>query len=131
MTLARACLTVLLQLDQGKAANAALPLSYAAQHWLDHAQFQGVASQIQDAIKRLFDPSKPFLAIWTSIHDVDRGWAATSGLRGHQWIVKPEGSQLYYAALCGFSGLVEHLITAHKQNAHDDYEYGSRLHAAS
>jgi ankyrin repeat protein len=107
-------------------------VSYAAQYWVDHAKFRGVASQIQDEMKRLFDPSEPFLARWTSIHDVDRGWAATSVLRGCQWIVEPKGTPLYYAALCGFSGLAEHLIATHKENVHAKCgTHGTPLHAAS
>jgi hypothetical protein len=72
--LARACLTVLLQLDEtvDKKRLKTFPLAlYAAQHWVDHAKYENVASRLQDAMEELFDPSKPYLAAWTWIHDVD------------------------------------------------------------
>ena len=72
--LARACLTVLLQLDEtvDKKRLKTFPLAlYAAQHWVDHAKYEDVASRVQDAMEELFDPSKPYLAAWTWIHDVD------------------------------------------------------------
>ena len=52
-TLARACLAVLLQLD-GRADEerlAGFPLAlYAARNWVDHANFENVASQVQDTM---------------------------------------------------------------------------------
>src|SRR5258708_22540264 len=53
--LARACLTVLLQLDKNVNTERLekLPLAfYAAQHWVDHAKYGGVASQIQDPMEQ-------------------------------------------------------------------------------
>jgi hypothetical protein len=64
--LARACLTVLLQLDESvdKKRLEEFPLAfYAAQHWVDHAKYEGVASRIQDAMEQLFNPSNPYLAV--------------------------------------------------------------------
>jgi len=75
--LARACLTVLLQLDENvdKKRLATLPLVfYAAQHGVDHAKFEDVEFRVQDVLERLFDPSKSYLTAWAWIHDVDRGW---------------------------------------------------------
>ncbi|KAI0293763.1 ankyrin repeat-containing domain protein, partial [Russula brevipes] len=37
---------------------------YAGQNWVDHAKMKDVASRIQDAMKRLFTPSEPYLAAW-------------------------------------------------------------------
>ncbi|KAH9173945.1 hypothetical protein EDB89DRAFT_2228417 [Lactarius sanguifluus] len=51
--LAQACLGTLLQLDvhAGKSAAEWLPLvEYAAQHWVDHAQFENVSSRVQDGM---------------------------------------------------------------------------------
>jgi len=62
--LAQACLTVLLHLGEtiDKARLATSPLAfYAAQHWIYHAHFGNVAPQIQDAMKCLFNPRKPYL----------------------------------------------------------------------
>jgi hypothetical protein len=59
--LVQACLMVLLQLDDktDKKRLKTFPLAfYAAQYWVDHAKFENVASQIRDAMKRLFRPGK-------------------------------------------------------------------------
>jgi hypothetical protein len=55
--LARACLSVLLQLDDRIVRDEIqdFPLaSYAAQYWVDHAQFENVSSDIQHGIKDSF-----------------------------------------------------------------------------
>jgi hypothetical protein len=73
-TLARACLAVLLQLEEtmDEERRAAFPLTlYAAQNWVDHAQFEGVASQVQDSMEQLFNPMKRHFLTWTQIHNVD------------------------------------------------------------
>jgi hypothetical protein len=42
---------------------ATFPLAfYATQHWSVYAKHEGVAPQIQDAMERLFNPTKPYLA---------------------------------------------------------------------
>src|SRR5712675_411601 len=56
--LAQASLSILLHLgssvDKGKIED--LPFSlYAARHWVDHVQFEGVLTGIQDSVARLFD----------------------------------------------------------------------------
>src|ERR1700730_11415419 len=64
-TLARASLSVLLHLDDKVDSNAIrhLPLAqYAAQHWIDHARFGHVSSQVQGMMEHLFDASKPHFA---------------------------------------------------------------------
>jgi ankyrin repeat protein len=76
MILAQACLTVLLQFDTqvNKKHVQTLPLAfYAAQHWIDHATFGDMTSQVEGAIQRLFDPNEPYLGAWTWIYNMDRG----------------------------------------------------------
>ena len=130
--LAQACLAVLLQLDEtvDRERLETLPLAfYAAQHWVDHAKYEDVASRMQDAIEQLFDPSKPHLAVWTWIHDVD-----SRQLQGtiHDHPKRPEATALYYAALCGLSGLVKYLIITHREDVNVNRgRHGTPLHAAS
>src|SRR5580658_4606227 len=65
--LAHASLSVLLHLDDeiDRDTIAHFPLApYAAQHWVDHAQFGNVSSRIKEAMKRLFDPTNPHFAAW-------------------------------------------------------------------
>ncbi|KAF8482402.1 hypothetical protein DFH94DRAFT_680479 [Russula ochroleuca] len=106
--LARACLTVLLQLDESvdKKRLEEFPLAfYAAQHWVDHAKYEGVASRIQDAMEQLFNPKRP---------------------------ARPEATALYYAVLCGFSGLANYLILTHEEDVNAKCgSHGTPLHAAS
>jgi len=134
VTLARACLAVLLQLDEktDKKRLERFPLAfYAAQHWVDHAKFGDVTSQIQGTMERLFDPRKPYLASWTWIYDVDRAWIRQSieALPEHPPELRP--IPLYYVVLCGFTGLTRHLVVAHPEDVNAACGYhGTPLHAA-
>jgi len=66
VTIGRACLAVLLKLDE-RADKKRFPFAfYAPRHWVDHAEFGDITTpQIQVAMERLFDPSKQDLASWT------------------------------------------------------------------
>ena len=111
--LAQSCLGVLLSLDdQVNEVNAEdLPLvEYAARHWVDHAQFENVSASIQDAIECLFDAGKPQWAAWILVYDMDTSWDSYIHFCGTR------GGPLYYAALCGFYDLVEHLVAKYPQD---------------
>ena len=63
-TLAQACLGTLLRLD-GSLSNLQVdhrfPFArYASQHWVEHAQFGKVSSQIEDGMRHLFDSTNPY-----------------------------------------------------------------------
>jgi ankyrin repeat protein len=106
--LARACLGVLLRLDDGVDGGNArdIPLSrYAAQYWVDHAQFENVSSRIREAMDILFDTDNPHWAAWLRIYDVDVHWDNYSPR-----VEIHHTSALYYASLCGFYDLVERLV---------------------
>jgi len=132
--LAQACLAVLLQFDENmdKKRLATFPLAfYAAQHWVDHAKLDGVTTQIQDAMERLFNPTKPYLASWAWIYDVDRSWVRLPIESLPEHPPKPRASSLYYAVLCGFSKLAKHLVVAHGEDVNMKCGYhGTPLHAA-
>ena len=111
--MAQACLATLLQLDQHAENNDAKmsPLvKYAAEHWVEHAQFEKVSSRVQDGMNDLFDDSKPHFAAWLQVHDIDEDWDAFS-----PYSQDDVGSPLYYAAFCGFYDLAERLITKHPE----------------
>jgi hypothetical protein len=125
--LARACLTVLLQLDEtvDKERLETFPLAfYAAEHWVAHAKYEGVASRIQDAMEQLFHPSKRYLAAWTWICRV--GFSGSYRVKAINTLeerpTRPSEPALYYAVICGFSGLVNYLIITHAENV--DVECG-------
>ena len=109
--MAQACLCTLLRLDEHAAKNGGegFPLAeYAAEHWVEHAQFEKVSSHVLDGMVDLFD-SEPHFAAWLRVHDVGKAWTRFSlrALGG--------GSPLYYASFCGFYDLAEHLITKHPE----------------
>ena len=130
--LARACLTVLLQLDENvdKEHLETFPLaSYAAEHWVKHAQFDSVASRIHDDMKRLFNPRSPYLAAWVGICDVDGGYAGDPFAEHPS---QPKATALYYASLCGFSGLANYIICTHGEDVNVKCgSHGTPLGAAS
>ena len=132
---ARACLTVLLQLDENvdKRRLETFPLAlYAAQHWVVHAEYEDVASRVQGAMEELFNPSKPYLAAWAWIHDIDSYRVRKIIDDLEERPERPKATALYYAALCGFSGLANYLIITHGENVHARCgKRGSPLHAAS
>ena len=112
--MAQACLGTLLRLDEhaGNNGGKGFPLAeYAAQHWVEHAQFEKVSTRVWDGIIDLFDFSKPHFAAWLQAHDMDETWAGFSTiLRKHNG-----GSPLYYAVLCGFYDLAKRLIRKHPE----------------
>jgi len=104
--LAQACLGVLLCLDEHDDDDGAIPLAgYAARYWVEHAQFEGVSSQLRDVMKYFFDSDRPHWAAWLRLHNVDQPW---SDFTPKELILA--AGLLYYAALCGFYDLAEHLI---------------------
>jgi ankyrin repeat protein len=112
--LARACLSVLLQLDDCIVRDEIqeFPLaSYAAQYWVDHAQFDDIASEIQRGMEFLFDKDKPHFAAWHRLYNIDNQYPYS--MFPHPI---PHLAPLYYAALCGFRHLAEHLVDAHPQD---------------
>jgi len=107
--LAQACLGVLLSLDDSVDEPSAMdiPLAkYAARYWVDHARFENVSSHLRDAMEFFFHADKPHWPAWIRVYNIDRPWYQNSpdGSLVH------DASPLYYAALCGFYDLVEHLI---------------------
>jgi hypothetical protein len=137
--LARACLAVLLELDEKVVKNRldTFPLAlYAAQNWVRHARYEDVASRMQGYMEDLFNPKKPHLAAWILLHDVARSWRRTlrtwSPTAGFTDSSLPEVAALFYSALCGFSGIVEYLIRTHTKDINAQYcNLGNPLHVAS
>ena len=129
---AQACLAMLRRLDSkvDKEPLGKYPLAfYASQYFVHHARFGNVA-QIEESMKSLFDPKKPHLAAWTWIHDVDSGRIRTIDQLADR-PPPPRATALYYAALCGFSWLVFHLLMTHQEDVNTVSGYlTTALHAA-
>jgi ankyrin repeat protein len=131
--LARACLTVLLQLDEDidkeRLATFSLVL-YAAQHWFVHFKYEGVAPLVQDAMEQLFNPTKPYLASWVWIYDVDLDYVRRSNLADRP--SRPKATALYYAVSCGLCGPAKYLISTYREDVNAKCGgYGSTLHVAA
>ncbi|KAH9007381.1 hypothetical protein EDB83DRAFT_2302272 [Lactarius deliciosus] len=112
--LAQACLGTLLQLDKHADAYGFPLVEYAAEHWVDHAQFEKVSTRIRDGIDDLFDSSKPYFAAWLRTYDMDRDDSVELTYFSQVLPDRP-GSTLYYAAFCGFYDLTERLIVKHPE----------------
>ncbi|KAH9169145.1 ankyrin repeat-containing domain protein [Lactarius sanguifluus] len=122
LILARACLGVLLNLDNrvdkecdesrdeggGKHIEKNIPLlKYAAEHWASHALVGSVSSRLKDAMGTLFDLNNPYFLEWIRIYDIDHYV---------YWSWKENRHQpLYYAALCGFYDLVRCLAVKYPE----------------
>jgi Ankyrin repeats (3 copies) len=124
--MAQACLGVLLHIqdDVDRCTPVDHPLAqYAAEHWTTHAQFGGVSSRLLKGMEYLFDANKPHFKVWLTLCDRD---TCPNGDATFYWFVpddKSPAAPLYYAALCGFHDLVEHLITKHPQDVNADGGY--------
>jgi ankyrin repeat protein len=135
--LARACLTVLLQIGEKvcEQRHEALPLaSYAARNWVMHAEFEDVASQIQiqNSMECLFSPEEPHFRAWISLPGVLDYGSRSSSLAPSPHNFPVQMTPLYCAASCGFARLVKHLIIIHGENVNEKCRLDmSPLHAAS
>jgi ankyrin repeat protein len=128
--LGQACLGVLLQIQydvEGHAREDHPLVRYAAEHWTTHAQFGEVLSSLQKGTEYLFDPDKPHFRVWLTLYDIDT--VARHGTSSLSWLLsnnKSPAAPLYYAALCGFHDLVEHLISKYPQDVNADGGYYMR-----
>jgi hypothetical protein len=116
--LARACLTVLLQLDKKTDIKrlGTFPLaSYSAEYWMEHTKMGKLTQEIEAGVICLFDPKESHLDAWTWIYNVDMGYLySINDLEEHP--PPRSGTALYLAAYCGFSWLAEHLIIHHAED---------------
>ena len=111
--LAQACMSVLLRLDDcvepSDVRNNSPLAKYAAAHWVGHVQFGKASSYLRKVMESLFDPDKPYFEAWYQLHDIDTN-SMESVFFQFTPNQKSDATPLYYAALCGFQDLVEHLI---------------------
>jgi len=117
--LAQACLGVLLQTHDEIDGNTSKdhPLArYGAEHWTTHAQFGEVSSRLQKGMKYLFDADKPHFKVWLKLCDIDTHPSQGATFQYFALYGKSPAAPLYYAALCGFHDLVEHLIAKYPQD---------------
>ena len=130
---AQACLSILLHLDENVTKDSLddFPLAeYAAEHWVGHARFEDVSSEVLDGMKRLFDPSETHLSAWLRVSDPEdfkrRFWESERPM-------KARATALHYAASCGIHDVAEFLVVEHSQdvNARAFAKEETPLHVAS
>jgi len=112
-------MSVLLRSDdrvEESGARQTSPLAgYAAAHWVAHAQDEKVRSSLRKAMEYLFDLDKPYFAAWVKLYDIDIPTRAGLESTFHWFSLSTKSglsrpTPLYYAALCGFQHMVEHLV---------------------
>ena len=120
---AQACLGILLQVRSDVKGHTSEdhPLArYAAEHWTTHVQFGEVPSCLHKGMEYLFDAKKPHFQVWLMLCDIDTWPNFGATFFSFAPTGKSPAAPLYYAALCGFHDLVDHLITKHPQDVNAD-----------
>ena len=117
--LAQACMGALLRSDdhveENGDENSYQLIDYAAEHWTAHAKYGDVSSCIRKAMEYLFDLDKPYFVAWQQLHDIDSNPEDSTFFRFTPNLKSP-ACPLYYAALCGFQDVVEHLVFRYPQH---------------
>jgi hypothetical protein len=124
--LAQACLGVLLQIQDNVDGHTRKdhPLArYAAEHWTTHAQLGEVSPHLHKGMEYLFDANKPHFKVWLTLCDIDSFPNDGATFEYFAPYDKSPAAPVYYAALCGFHDLVEHLITKHPQDVNANGGY--------
>jgi ankyrin repeat protein len=114
MIIAQACLGALLHIDENVTEDDLkdFPLAeYAAEHWVGHARFEGVSHNIQDGMKRLFDPNKRHFVAWVWIFDPE-----VRQYKRPERMSPARATPLHYAAFCGIHEILEFLIVERLQD---------------
>ena len=113
---AQACLGALLHLDENITKDNLdnFPLvEYAAEHWVGHAQFENVLSNVQDGMERLFDPRQRHLSVWVWIYDPEEP------RRRSERSNRPSlarATPLHYASFWGMHDIATFLIVERSQS---------------
>jgi ankyrin repeat protein len=133
--IAQACLGILLHLDENitKDRLKDFPLvDYAAEHWLDHARFENVSSNILDGMKCLFDPRKHHLSVWLWMYNPIDPEDPFSDPRVYRPIKDPL-TPLHHAAVSGLCDVAKFLFVERWQDLNSQVVHwdATPLHLAS
>jgi len=131
---AQACLGMLLHLNKTITCRrlTQFPLAeYAAQHWFDHARFEGLSQHGMEGMRQLFDRTKPHLSIWLWIDDPTVPYWERRERAERPPL--PCGTPLHYAAFCGVHDIAKILAIEHPQDVNSQRvdDSSSPLHLAS
>ena len=113
----KTCLGFLLHLDEDVTRGTLLkfPLAnYAAEHWFEHARFEGVSQNAEGGMSQMFDWRKPHLAVWLWICDPTIPWWKRNERENAP--LTPHGTPLHYAVFCGLYDVVKVLADEYPQD---------------
>jgi len=114
---AKACLGILLHLDKDITRDTLpkFPLAeYAAEHWFEHARFEGVSENAEEGMSQMFDRRKPHLVVWLWIYDPTiPSWSRKESTNS-RW--PPLGTPLHYAGFCGLYNVAKVLAIEYPQD---------------
>jgi len=132
--IAKACLGILLHLDKDITIDTLpkFPLAeYAAEHWFEHALFEGVSESAEEGMSQMFDRRKHHLAVWLWIYDPTIRFLGRN--KPINAPLTPHGTPLHYAGFCGLYRVVKVLAAGHPQDVHSRSFIGQEtpLHLAS
>ncbi|KAF8459969.1 hypothetical protein DFH94DRAFT_849315, partial [Russula ochroleuca] len=118
-TLAQACLGALLW-PQTHDVEGHTPSDHPLAHY---ALSTGLLILLNLRMEYLFDPDKPHFEVWCTLYDIDTRpeWGTT--FHSFAPLNTSAAAPLYYAALCGFHDLVEHLIIKSPQDVNANGGY--------
>jgi ankyrin repeat protein len=134
-TLAQACLGALLRLDECTDTKSVkqIPLAqYAGQHWVRHARFGDVESQIVDALDCFLDADNPHFTAWVRIQFLQDLLGGPRYPWKRMESTPHPAAPLYFAVERGFRGPVERLVVKYPQQINaSGGECGTPLHASA
>jgi hypothetical protein len=130
---AKACLGILLHLDENVAKDAIQKFTlapYAALYWFDHARIEGVSRNVEDGMNILLDSNKPHIAVWVSLHNIELpSWKLFKRV---ETPLPPSGIPLHYPTICGLHAFVKVLVHEHPHDVNSRATDNSTpLHMAS
>ena len=114
---AKACLGILLHLDKDitRGTLPRFPLAvYAAEHWFEHARFEGVSRNAEEGMSQMFDRRKPHLAVWIWIFDPTIPFWKRNERENAP--LTPHGTPLHYAGFCGLYDVVKVIAAEYPQD---------------
>ena len=114
---AKACLGILLHLDKDitRGTLPTFPLTkYAAEHWFEHARFEGVSQDAEEGMSQMFDRRKHHLAVWLWICDPTIPFPKRNKLANSP--LTPQGTPSHYAGFCGLYDVMKVLANEHPRD---------------
>ena len=117
--IAQACLGLLVHLDETVTKDSLknFPLAeYAAEYWVAHVRIEDASSNVQDGMKRLFDPGKSHCSVWVWIYDLEYDDHSLHRPERSEHPGKARATPLHYAAFCGMQDVAKFLIVEHSQD---------------